>query len=205
MKGKIIEAVLIVVIAAGLLLGTQVNSEASELSDKLIRLHVVAASDDAEDQKLKLMVRDSVLEVLEPILCGVADREGALDIVTTNEDLIVNSANCVLSDAGCDDRVRVSLCREKFPTTEYDSFSLPAGEYMSLRIKIGEGKGHNWWCVVFPPVCTAGALDEKSAAAMGLTSEEFKLIVSEEDGYVIKFRIMELIAELKSLFKYGTV
>lgn len=180
--------------------GLVLNSEAADISDKLIRLHVVANSDTEEDQNLKLMVRDEILEYLTPRLSGLSSRADAEVLVSQEAENIKEIAERKISECGYDYTVTITLCEESFPTTEYSTFSLPAGEYLSLRIIIGEGNGHNWWCVVFPPVCTVTEFDESMAKAAGLTENEISLI-TYDDGYVVKFKAIEIIAKLKELIK----
>ena len=96
------------------------------------------------------------------------------------------------------DPVQVTMGQERFPTRYYDSFALPAGVYTSLRVTIGDGAGKNWWCVAFPSLCLRAASDlEEAAAAAGFTEEEIELITGEENGYILKFRILELLEQLK--------
>ena len=93
--------------------------------------------------------------------------------------------------------------KEVFPTREYETFSLPAGTYTSLRVTIGEGSGHNWWCVVFPSICMSASMEEFEEAALtaGMTDGEIKLITEESDGYVLKFKSMELLQKVKDWFE----
>lgn len=199
MKLKRWEIALIAAVIITVLCGSVLNVEANALSDKLIRLHVVANSDTGEDQELKLKVRDSILERLEKLLYGVSGKDEAQEIVEKNLDMLSSTAEKTISENGYDYTVKASICRESFPTTEYETFSLPAGIYSSLRIKIGEAKGHNWWCVVFPPVCTSASLADDSAT-IGLTDNQVFLMTAESGGYKVKFRALELIGELKALF-----
>ena len=200
MKLKVWEVALITAVIFTAIFGTALNRDAQALSDKLIRLHVVANSDSDRDQELKLKVRDEVLDILEHRLEGVEDSEKAALIISEQLGALKATAETVIEQNGYNYPVEVSLCREDFPTTEYDTFSLPAGIYESLRIVIGDGEGHNWWCVVFPPVCTAPVLDGDTADAVGLTGEEVSLITAESGGYLVKFKLLELLGKLKSLF-----
>ncbi|MGE4485455.1 MAG: stage II sporulation protein R [Oscillospiraceae bacterium] len=193
---KWIQAGILFLVAVCIVCAYALDREQSELSDKLIRLHVVAASDSEEDQALKLEVRDKVLSELSMMLSGTTDREEALTIISENEDILREAASAVVNEAGVSDDVTVTLKNEDFPTRDYDTFSLPAGEYESLRIVIGEGEGHNWWCVVFPPICTEAAIDQ-GAAAVSLTDDEKKLITGENEGYVIKFKSIEIYEKIK--------
>ena len=201
MKKRWKNAVFCAALCTLLLYGAAVGGEAAALSDKMIRLHVVAASDEAEDQAVKLRVRDAVLETVSVLTEGAADKEEAAarlrDGLTQIEAAAVETARA----DGCGLPVTVTLRREAFPTRYYDTFRLPAGVYDSLRVTIGSGQGHNWWCVVFPPVCAAGELTEDAAAEVGLTEGELRLITEDSGGYVVRFRVMELLGKLKGLLQ----
>lgn len=172
------------------------QSQQQEMAGKLIRLHVVANSDRSEDQAVKLQVRDAVLAVTEPVLEKTSQPEQAL--VSALPEIRTAAEGC-LRENGFSEQVTVSFGMERFPTRVYEGFSLPAGVYRSLRVTIGEGAGHNWWCVVFPSICfraTAAEL-EQAAAAAGLTGEEVQLITGAGEGYVLKFKAMELLEQMK--------
>ena len=198
MKLKIWEISLITAIVITLLCGFVIKGEQSELSDKLIRIHVVANSDSDADQALKLEVRDAVLEAIRPLLKDVSDKEAAENILKKNTGLIQSAAEAEVLKQGYAYAVTANITAEGFPTREYDTFSLPAGYYTSLRVVIGTGEGHNWWCVVYPSICTTAALREETAA-VNLTDEEVSLIQTETAGYTIKFKIMELFGRLEQL------
>lgn len=178
-------------ICAALLIGTWAQGRQSSLSAGLVRLHVIAVSDDEYEQALKLRVRDAVLEYLSPRLDGVGSSEDAKAVIRSNMDGIAKAAESASEGRA----VTVTLSREKYPTRQYEGFALPAGEYDSLRVILGEGKGHNWWCVVFPPICLSAAQAERVRDCM--SQEDFALI-SEESGYEIRFRIVELWGSLIS-------
>ncbi len=200
MKLKTWEIALIVALSVLLLTGATLQRTSDALSDKLVRLHVVANSDSEEDQALKLQVRDSVLRVLESRLDGVTDIGEAKRIIEASLPEIERAARETLLERDSKYEVRVTLCEERFPTTDYDNFSLPAGTYTSLRVKIGKAAGHNWWCVVFPPVCAAASMEETAAAAVGLTEDQISLITRDSGGYVVKFRLLELWGKFKAMF-----
>ena len=170
--------------------------EADALSDKLIRLHVIANSDEQYDQELKLRVRDSVLDCLSDALDGASDREEARVIIEERLPEIRAAAEKAISAAGYDYPVYADIGFEDYPTREYENLSLPAGRYLSLRVTVGSGEGKNWWCVVFPPVCTAAAASE-DLAVMDFTSSEIALMTGKDRGYVIKFRLIEFLEELR--------
>lgn len=198
MKLKRFEIALICAVLASFLVGFVVDcgAQARELSDKLIRLHVVANSDSEEDQAMKLAVRDAVLEVVRRECEGVSEVSEARQRLLEAMPELVAAGTRVVAEWGADYQVTATLCRESFPTTEYDQFSLPAGEYESLRIRIGQAGGHNWWCVVFPPVCDRPAFDPGSAAALGLTGEEARLMTRSSGKYVVRFKTVELIQKV---------
>ena len=196
MKKRISSLILIATLALGLLGCAVLQAGQRQLAAKLIRLHVVANSDSDEDQAVKLRVRDAVLQAAQPYVTG-PDAEGAL---AENLGALERAAAKALRSLGRGDAVSVTLQNEAFPTRAYETFSLPAGVYRTLRVTIGAGAGHNWWCVVFPTLCTAASLDEleTAAAAGGFSEGEVKLITGAEDGYVLKFRILELLEALKA-------
>ena len=168
-----------------------------ELADKLIRLHVVANSDSGDDQEAKLLVRDRVLTELDTMLAGVTERDEAIDIIESNLDEIARVSGEELAKSGLEYRVRAAIAAENFPTRDYDTFSLPAGRYESLRVEIGAAAGKNWWCVVFPPICGTAAGD-KVTAMRSLSGGEVSLITKDTPGYVIKFKSLELLQRLRA-------
>jgi len=197
MSKRILSILSLTLCAAVLLAGFALTAEQRSLSSKIVRLHVVANSDSAADQAVKLQVRDAVLAQTQTLLAGREDPVAAL-----REGLpqIETAANKALARAGDVHRAKASLGRELFPTREYETFSLPAGRYTALRVTIGEGDGHNWWCVVYPSIClSASAADfEQAAQAAGLTDGEIRLITEESDGYVLKFKAIELLETVKA-------
>lgn len=167
------------------------QGEQQALAGKLVRLHVVANSDSEQDQALKLQVRDAVLEASEGL--EAEDLEAALPRLQA-------AAQACLREQGSGDPVTVSLGEERFPTRLYDNFALPAGVYRSLRVTIGAGEGHNWWCVAFPSICFRATAAEVQDAAVsaGFTEEEVCLITGDGGGYVLKFKALELLERLKA-------
>ena len=168
------------------------------LARKMIRMHVIANSDSDADQTLKLQVRDKVLDYTTAILQRANDMEDAQTQLRDALGRIENIAQREIVNRGYDYPVTAQLASTEFPLKEYDGFALPAGEYMALRLVIGEGAGQNWWCVVYPPLCTAAATDlPQTAVAAGLTGDDVSLITEENTGYVLKFRSMELWEQLR--------
>jgi stage II sporulation protein R len=172
------------------------------LSDKLIRLHVVANSDTPADQAVKLQVRDAVLAQVSELTAQCRTEKQAEQQLQENLPLLSAAARRALQTAGVADAVAVTLTREDFPTRCYSSFTLPAGTYESLRVRIGAGKGHNWWCVVFPSLCSAATEQEleENAEAGGFSSDETETISGGETKYVLKFKTLEYLQRLLKLF-----
>lgn len=127
------------------------------LADDLLRLHVIANSDSVQDQQVKLLVRDRVLEVTEPLLAEADDQDEVRRILSEHLQQITDAAQQALTDQGMPYQLSAQMATEYYPTRAYDTFSLPAGQYTGLKIRLGAASGHNWWCVVFPPLCTDAA------------------------------------------------
>ena len=197
-KLKFFEIALLIGLAVFLTSGALALRTQDELADKVVRLHVLANSDSEEDQALKLQVRDVVLERATAILEQSADRREAESRLRGELLELERVAAEEIAAEGYDYPVTVNLENTDFPTKEYDGFTLPAGEYLALRVIIGEGKGRNWWCVVFPPLCTSASADlPASALAAGFSEEEVSLITEENQGYVLKFKAVEWWETLK--------
>lgn len=173
-----------------------------EIYDTVVRLHVLANSDTEEDQALKLTVRDAILEVTTPLLADCDTQEEAAAVLNDNLDLIRSTALDTLAKNGCNAPVDVTLGREEYPVRDYDSFCFPAGEYLSLRVLIGEAEGQNWWCCLFPPLCVGSATvppDEAEDAfiEVGLTPSQYKIITeSDQPVYKVRFKLLEILQNL---------
>lgn len=171
------------------------------LYDNVIRLHVLANSDSDEDQALKLMVRDAVLEKTEELLEGVSDRAAAQEVLERALPEIKTVAEQAIAEVGASAAVCVTLSDEEYPTREYEQLAFPAGNYLSLRVMIGEAEGKNWWCVLFPPLCLTAATDAREQEAVclsaGLTGEQYRLIAdTDSTKYKLRFKILEVAEEL---------
>lgn len=171
-----------------------------KIYDNMIRLHVLAQSDAEADQAEKLRVRDAVLAYLDTHLQKTDSYEDALAAIT---DHLEGIRLCAQKEAGASCPVQVELGRETYPVRQYDGFTLPAGEYTSLRILLGEGGGQNWWCVLFPRLCTARAAEDEfyeDFIAAGFTPEQYRLIKNESGKkYKIRFRLLEMLAQLTGI------
>ena len=200
MKHKAIAPVLLLGLALWFWTGVLTVREQAALSDKLLRLHVVAASDSETDQAIKLQVRDRVLAAAARYTADADTAAEAAAALTMHLGELEEEAETCLAELGAEEAVTVTLAREEFSTREYDTFALPAGQYETLRVVIGAGEGHNWWCVVFPSLCTAATAGEMEQAAVsaGLTQGEVTWITDDDADVRVRFRILELLQKLFS-------
>lgn len=167
-----------------------------EIYDNVLRLHVLANSDSEEDQALKLAVRDAILAVGNGLLDGAKSREEAADILQKNLPLFEEAAKQTIIEAGYEYPVRLSLTEEDYPTKSYGAVCFPSGEYLSLRVIIGEGEGQNWWCVLYPPLCMSAATAEREEEAfisVGLVGDQYRVITeTESPTYRVRFKLLEV-------------
>lgn len=164
--------------------------------DSVLRLHVLANSDSEEDQALKLRVRDRILSDSAHLFENCSSREDAKAVVEENLSLLCDIATDEVREAGYSYSVSVELSEEQYPRKDYESFCFPSGNYLSLKIKIGEAEGQNWWCVLFPPLCLSAASKsaEDQFISVGLTDGEYKIITENENPkYKVRFKILETI------------
>ena len=182
------EIAALMALSLALCAGTWAQTRQQTISSALVRLHVIADSDAAEEQEIKLEVRDAVLAYLTPVLEEAENQQQARQIIRDNLEGIAQAAG----SAARGRQISVTLSRESYPTREYEGFTLPAGRYESLRVILGQGQGKNWWCVVFPPLCLSAAESEK---VQDVLKGEDLSIVTEEEGYVLRFRLVELWGE----------
>lgn len=197
MPGKFYVALVIAMVILMALSYLPIHGEA-QIYDTVLRLHVLANSDSEEDQALKLKVRDAVLEVTAPLLEGVTDRNSAEETVRAHMTDIQAAAEAVVAENGSDQTVTIMLDMEDYPTRNYESCAFPAGEYLSLRVCLGEAEGQNWWCVLFPPLCLSAATDkedpEDAFIQVGLSKEQYGIITETENTkYRVRFKILETI------------
>ena len=190
--------VLIIAYAFGLV------RDLSVLQNHLIRLHVVGASDHSEDQTLKLQVKDAVVNQLSQALGDAQTTEEALALLETMIPQIRDLAESVIREQGSEESVEIMLGKEAFPKREYDTFSLPAGVYQSLRIRIGDAEGRNWWCVVFPSLCLPSTVEDLRDTAAGAGfSQELNATVTGEPAYEIRFFLLDLLGQIQNLWFRG--
>ncbi len=195
------ELALLLGVAVAALLGVWLDGQQSALADKVIRLHVIANSDSETDQALKLQVRDRILAEAGDLVPPGATLEQAEAAITSRLGEMAAAGAAVVGEEGYAYPVTASLEQDVwFPTKEYTDFALPAGNYTALRVVIGEGGGRNWWCVVFPPLCLGSVTETTTETALngGFSGDEVSLITGESEGYVVKFKAIELLDQLKS-------
>ncbi len=185
--------IFVLLIAANII--SNINTS-ENLSDKILRFHILANSDNECDQNLKLKVRDEILNYSKDLYNECNSVDDAVNISKDNVAKFDEVASKVIAQNGYDYPVKTYVTKEYYNTRVYDNFTLPAGVYDSLKVVIGNGAGHNWWCVVFPTVCLSGCTSDFDEY---LTDEELELI--ENDDYIVKFKIVEIYEKLKSMIK----
>lgn len=179
-----------------LLAGTVLRQE--KLASRLIRIHILANSDSEADQAEKLRVRDAVLGQVSSLTADCETRGEAAAVLAEHAGELGRTASEV---SGKD--VTVSLGQEWYGTRDYDGFSLPAGEYLSLRIGIGKAAGHNWWCVAFPSVCTAATAEEleTTAVSAGFDDGDLRMMESDSPDVEVRYFLLELISRLRDILR----
>lgn len=201
---KILVFGICVLLAAGLLWGGSVILDRKMLDSDLVRLHIVAQSDSEEDQAVKLRVRDAVTAYLQDALAGARDSEEARAVLRRELPALEELANRVLAQAGASQTATAQLTREAFDSREYDTFSLPAGVYHSLRITIGQGQGRNWWCVVFPSLCVpATAAEFEDTAREAGMSDALECALTGQEEYRARFYLLELLGRVEIFLSRG--
>lgn len=193
---KILKLAVFLLLASLLFRGISLLRDRQMLRSGLVRLHVVASSDSGDDQAVKLHVRDAVLECVADLGTPQTAAE-AKAMLEENLPAITDAANRAL---GGFQTATVTLCREVFPIREYESFTLPSGVYESLRVRIGEGKGQNWWCVVFPSLCVPAAGESLDAVAAGAGFSEGLTDAITDSECSVSFFLLDLLGKAESFF-----
>ena len=215
MKVRIIKARLVILILSLIaiisIMSISIKNEADKIDnvsesykEKLIRFHVIANSDTEEDQELKLKVRDEIISYLQPKLENSSSIEESEKIITSEYDNLQSISRETIIDNGYEYDVKVGIEYSNFPTKQYSNVILPAGEYKALKVVIGEGKGKNWWCVMFPPLCFVdeenGVIDKSTDEKLQsvLDEEEYNLITTKnkEEGNVVKFKFKIVVKDM---------
>ena len=191
---KIIFPTICILLSAMLIAVIPTEADAAIYEDT-VRLHILAPSDSIEDQTLKLKIRDKVLLKYSSLLSDSKSSDEAKDKIKNSERLIRDDCEKWIAEEGYAYPVSVNLTYEWYETREYSDFVLPAGEYASLKIIIGEGEGQNWWCVMYPPLCLDAAISKSEEK---YTDEEYKLI--SKGGYRVKFKLLEVVSSIADGF-----
>ncbi len=195
---KFLTVIPILFIGAAFVAAGYVYNLQSGLAEKLLRLHIVAASDSVGDQLVKLCVRDKILAEFSDILGGCSTAEESAQQIEKHISEIEECANAELLRLGRTDRAAARIEKCRFPTKEYGTLTLPAGSYTALNIKIGAAEGRNWWCVMYPPLCITDRVVSVPDSSMeylkeNLTDEEYNLITDDNIEIKIKFRLAEIL------------
>lgn len=176
------------------------SEKCDSVRNKMLRMHVIANSDSPDDQELKLKVRDAVLQKGKEIFDGSVTKNEAEEKITPHIAELEGTAKNVIKENGYDYDVKVKVGEEYFNTRVYDgSVTLPAGYYTAVTVTIGEGAGHNWWCVMFPPMCLPAAVKECELSDV-LEKDEVE-IVEGGDKYSFKFKIVEIFEKFSEKLK----
>ena len=176
-----------------------VDAISNNIADSVFRLHVIANSDSKEDQELKLKVRDELLSYMNIISKDSTSKQEAMQIANEHKEEFTQIAKKVIKENGYNYTVNVQIGKADFPTKYYGDITLPAGTYDALKVQIGEAKGQNWWCVMFPPLCfvdvSTGIVPDNSKQELkqSLDNEEYDLISKTDNNEIsFKFKIVEL-------------
>lgn len=185
-----------------------VSAVSNNISNSVFRLHVIANSDSKEDQNLKYIVRDKLIEYMNNIAKDCSSKEEVISIAEDNISNFENIARKTIEENGYNYSVTVEIGNFDFPTKSYGDITLPAGSYDSLRVKIGKAEGQNWWCVMFPPLCfvdvTSGVVPDESKQEMknSMPEEEYSLISKTDNSEInFKFKLIEFFENIKLMAK----
>ena len=201
---KLMKVIGLVLFIGVMFLGVELLRDKEQLREQIVRLHVVADSDSAQDQAVKLEVKDAIVAYLQEKLEGLTDIDLVKEYLNTHLEALKEVAEETLERLGVKDRVSVSFEEEAFPVRYYDTFKLPSGIYQSLRIRIGQAQGKNWWCVVFPTLCVPQTGEEFQDVAAGSGfSDTLSQTLSNEDGYEVRFFLLDLLGWLENKFCSG--
>ena len=199
MKLKAIDISVFVTLIICIIATVSFENDCKGIREEILRLHVIANSDSDSDQQLKLSVRDAVLRAGKTVFTGSEDIISAEGRIAENTDVLLSCAKQTVAELGYDYDVKIELKRSYFPTRVYDDITLPAGYYKAVRIIIGEGKGKNWWCIMFPPLCLPAARDNKETIGDFLTDEEMQIVTSNPK-YEVRFWLIEKYYDIKSRY-----
>lgn len=201
-SGKIRISIAVGIVTAVIFSICSFAKTSEEIRSDVLRLHVIANSDSSVDQNLKLRLRDYILEEGEDIFDGSVNVENAVEKIEPKLAELEKSAETFVKNAGFDYDVKITISNEYFTTRTYESVTLPAGKYLALRVVIGSGEGHNWWCVMFPPMCVPAA-DKKDEIENVFTDKEIKLVESKPK-YEPRFKVVEIYEQIRETISERT-
>ena len=202
-KDKILLSVVAVAISIYMAFScTYFTASAEALKEDVVRLHILANSDSSIDQEVKLKVRDALLKTNASILSSSVTTENARDHFEDSKKILLKTAKNTLKENGFDYDVKITLQEEYFETRAYGDLTFPAGQYTALKVILGEGEGKNWWCVMFPPLCSPAADGvEVNENITDYLSQNGEKIITSGDKYIVKFKLLEIYEELKELVR----
>lgn len=197
MKKRIIEiSVCVALIVSSFFSVYKFDSECKDLREDILRLHILANSDSAEDQMVKLRVRDALLSCGSELFSGKTNIDNVKTVLNQRENELTEVADKVLFENGFRYKTKIYLTNEYFTTRTYDNYTLPAGNYLALKVILGEGEGHNWWCVMFPPLCIPAATDKKDIDVYFDAGN--KSVITADPEYEIRFKIIEFFEKIRN-------
>lgn len=176
-------------------------AQCADIRENVLRLHILANSDSVEDQELKLRVRDRILQETDSLFYLSDSLETAEEKAQESLPRIEEIARDELLKWGCNDEVQAELTHMFFDTRVYEDFTMPAGYYDAVRVTIGDAKGHNWWCVLYPALCVPAASEDGEAALARTLTEGEREIVESKPEYEVRFYAVELFERVKDFFK----
>ena len=177
------------------------SAQCADIRENVLRLHIIANSDSTEDQEIKLRVRDRILQETDSLFYLSDSLEAAEAKARESLPRIEEIARDELDKLGCDDEIHAELTHMFFDTRVYEDFTMPAGYYDAVRITIGEAKGHNWWCVLYPALCVPAASEDSEAALARTLTEGEREIVESKPEYEVRFYAVEFFEKIKDIFK----
>ena len=195
-KTAFIFSMLCAIVAAMMITMIGFDDSCSEMKDNILRIRILANSDSDYDQQLKLGLRDEILEESQNLFDGAGSYEEAQALVNENKQGLLGAAKSYLEKAGAQYDVKLEIKPEFFDTRNYESFTLPAGYYQTAVFTLGEGKGQNWWCVIYPEVCVGSCTERLNTAV----SDDAADIAYSAKRYTVKFKTVEIFEKIKKCF-----
>ena len=196
---KFVKLLLFVAVVISMVYVGTIVADKQTLRNEIIRCHVIANSDDLQDQTVKMHVRDALLEYIRGNCAELSQQSEVKEFISRHLQELTIVVNDTLEQHGIQQTANVALVRECFDTRKYDTFTLPSGVYDSLRVEIGKAEGKNWWCVIFPALCTPNSVEmfEDTAVSCGM-NRELVGTLSNDDQYEVRFFILDFLGEIEN-------